>query len=286
VDGVHEHLFVFSVRPAGHDPFVDRDSLQLLLDQGLSLEEIGRRFGRPPGTVGYWVVKHGLRAVNADRFAPRGGLGRDQLEPLAEAGLSLQEIADALERSIATVRYWLRQHDLETLRKERRAPAPPPAPGSVVTRHCRRHGAAPHRYEARGYFRCRKCAQQYVADRRRRVKAILVSEAGGSCAICGYDRCVRALEFHHLERASKEFAVSRQGVTRAISEARLEAGKCVLLCSNCHAEVEAGVIAVPPQHREGIPQTGIPQTRSGVAQSAEQDAVNVKVVGSSPTPRA
>jgi transposase len=224
---------------------MDRDSLELLLNQGLSLDEIGRRFGREPGTVGYWVRKHGLRAVHAERFAPRGGLTRQQLEPLAEAGLSLQAMATALDRSIATVRYWLRRHDLESVRKAPRAPAPPLRPGAVVMRECRRHGTVPHRYESRGYYRCRKCAQQYVADRRRRVKAILVAEAGGSCAICGYDRCVRALEFHHLEPETKQFAVSRQGVTRAISEARLEAGKCILLCSNCHAEVEAGVMAPP-----------------------------------------
>jgi transposase len=225
---------------------VDRDSLELLLRQGLSLEEIGRRFGREPGTVGYWVKKHGLRAVHADRFAPRGGLTREQLEPLANAGLSLRSIAAELDRSIATVRHWLRHHDLDSVRKARRAPAVPPEPGALVLRECRRHGSVPHRYESRGYFRCRKCAQQYVAERRRRVKAILVAEAGGRCAICGYDRCVRALEFHHLDRETKEFAVSRRGVTRAIAEARLEAGKCILLCSNCHAEVEAGMSAPPP----------------------------------------
>jgi hypothetical protein len=77
------------------------------------------------------------------------------------------------------------------------------------------------------------------------MKALLVAEAGGECAICGYSRCLAALEFHHRERSSKSFSVAARGVTRSLTEAREEARKCVLLCGNCHAEVEAGVSAVP-----------------------------------------
>ena len=85
------------------------------------------------------------------------------------------------------------------------------------------------------------CAQQRVAERRRRVKQILVEEAGGCCAECGYDRCCAALQFHHVDPSRKSFALSREGVTRSLDRAREEARKCVLLCANCHAEVEGGV---------------------------------------------
>jgi ferredoxin len=37
-----------------------------------------------------------------------------------------------------------------------------------------------------------------------------------------------------------------RGITRAIDAVRAEVEKCVLLCSNCHAEVEAGHKEVPP----------------------------------------
>jgi 5-methylcytosine-specific restriction endonuclease McrA len=73
------------------------------------------------------------------------------------------------------------------------------------------------------------------------MKAILVAEAGGACAECGYSRSVAALQFHHLDPAHKRFSVAGRGLTRSLAEARKEAQKCVLLCSNCHAEVEAGV---------------------------------------------
>jgi 5-methylcytosine-specific restriction endonuclease McrA len=76
------------------------------------------------------------------------------------------------------------------------------------------------------------------------VKRILVDEAGGRCVLCGYDRYLGALEFHHVNPSEKSFQLGMGGLTRSIASMRAEAAKCVLLCSNCHAEVEGGVVAV------------------------------------------
>jgi hypothetical protein len=57
----------------------------------------------------------------------------------------------------------------------------------------------------------------------------------------------RALEFHHVDPAAKRFGVAFRGVTRSLDAAREEASKCVLLCANCHAEVEAGVRSLAVQ---------------------------------------
>jgi ribosomal protein L30E len=50
------------------------------------------------------------------------------------------------------------------------------------------------------------------------------------------------LHFHHIDPAHKLFNLSLRGVTRSLEQARAEAQKCILLCSNCHAEVEEGII--------------------------------------------
>jgi hypothetical protein len=76
------------------------------------------------------------------------------------------------------------------------------------------------------------------------VKKLLVEEAGGCCALCGYRRNQGALQFHHLEPAQKAFALSTRGMTRSLARLRVEAAKCVLLCANCHAEVEAGAASL------------------------------------------
>ena len=70
-------------------------------------------------------------------------------------------------------------------------------------------------------------------------------EAGGSCVLCGYDRSVRALHFHHVDPSQKAFGLAFAGVARSLERCREEAAKCLLLCSNCHAEVEDGLATIP-----------------------------------------
>ena len=94
--------------------------------------------------------------------------------------------------------------------------------------------------EHSGRARCRECRKQRVVEWRRRTKQKLVAEAGGACQLCGYNRWMGALQFHHLDPGQKSFALSRRGMTRAFAELQEEAKKCALLCANCHAEVEGG----------------------------------------------
>lgn len=68
---------------------------------------------------------------------------------------------------------------------------------------------------------------------------------GGACGICGYNRCHRALAFHHLDESTKIFNLGAKGIPRSWKRLVNEAKKCVMLCHNCHAEVHAGVISIP-----------------------------------------
>jgi hypothetical protein len=112
-------------------------------------------------------------------------------------------------------------------------------------RECIRHGRTEFVIEGRGHYRCKRCRSEQFVRHRRTIKETLVAEAGGACALCGYARCLSALEFHHLDPAQKRLHISQNGVALSIAEVRREAGKCVLLCSNCHAEVEGGMVALP-----------------------------------------
>ncbi|HEY5287217.1 MAG TPA: hypothetical protein VIJ50_08945 [Solirubrobacteraceae bacterium] len=225
---------------------MDRESLERMLGEGLSLAEIGMRVGRHEATVAYWMKKHGFAAVNQQKHATRGGLDRHELEMMVASGASIADIAEAVERSKGTVRHWLKEYGLTTsaakIRQENRRQSDDA--GDVVMRECLRHGLTEFRRRSPSGYRCLKCRSDAVTERRRRVKRILVGEAGGVCSICGYRRCIAALEFHHLDPCSKRFSLSHRGVTRSIARARAEASKCVLLCANCHVEVEAGIATV------------------------------------------
>jgi cytochrome c553 len=84
-----------------------------------------------------------------------------------------------------------------------------------------------------------------VTRRHQKVKRILVDEAGGSCTICGYDRCMANLHFHHLEPAAKSFAMTTAS-GKSLAAYREEARKCILVCANCHGELEAGISTPSP----------------------------------------
>jgi len=80
----------------------------------------------------------------------------------------------------------------------------------------------------------------YVVSWRQKAKLRAIKYKGGCCQICGYDKCVRALSFHHLDVNHKDFGIS--AVSRSWSTIQAELDKCVLLCLNCHAEVHAGLL--------------------------------------------
>lgn len=228
---------------------MDREGLERLLREGRSLEQIAKRFGKHPSTIGYWLRKHGLEAVNRERHAPRGGLDRERLSALVADGATVAEIAAALEVSKSTVRHWLRRYGLRTEHSIGRRPAEQARSakqeGLLTTAMvCQRHGLTEFFLEGRGYYRCKRCRAEAVSRRRRKVKAILVDEAGGRCCVCGYDRYAGALHFHHLDPSQKRLEVNAKGSSLSLATLRAEARKCVLLCSNCHAEVEAGVASI------------------------------------------
>lgn len=75
-----------------------------------------------------------------------------------------------------------------------------------------------------------------VAAWRQRLKVKAIEYKGGSCARCGYNKCVRAMHFHHVDPTQKDFAISSGGKTRAWERVKAELDKCILLCANCHAE--------------------------------------------------
>lgn len=222
---------------------MEKEWLEARLADGRSIESIAREVGKSPSTVGYWVQKHGLRSQHAPKHAARGGVERDTLVALIERGLSMRQIASEVGLSFAAIQYWLKKYELRSqpLHYSRRDAEKTPS----IFRECPTHGWTDYvRSGARGYYRCLACTAERVATRRRRLKEILVAEAGGRCAVCGYDAYAGALQFHHVDPSQKRFGLALGGLTRTLAEVRQEARKCVLLCGNCHAEVEAGLVEV------------------------------------------
>ena len=82
--------------------------------------------------------------------------------------------------------------------------------------------------------------QSYEAQKRRGIdrKMMLIKAAGGKCSICGYKKNIAALAFHHTESATKDFKLDMRSLSnRTYASVQTEIHKCILVCSNCHAEL-------------------------------------------------
>ena len=84
-----------------------------------------------------------------------------------------------------------------------------------------------------------------VAKRRRKIKEMSIAYKGGKCQICGYSKYGGALDLHHVNPDTKEFGIADKGYTRSWERIQKELDKCILVCANCHREVEGGIKQLP-----------------------------------------
>ena len=82
---------------------------------------------------------------------------------------------------------------------------------------------------------CQTSSHMMRHSREKKRKA--VEYKGGKCQKCGYNKCLGALEFHHLIPDEKEYNLDQQKLARwGWEKLKKELDKCILLCSNCHKE--------------------------------------------------
>lgn len=85
-----------------------------------------------------------------------------------------------------------------------------------------------------------KVASNAVKNFIQRLKIKCVEYKGGCCEKCGYNRCIAALHFHHINPDVKEFNISGRSIS--FERMRPELDKCILVCANCHSEIHNGII--------------------------------------------
>lgn len=84
---------------------------------------------------------------------------------------------------------------------------------------------------------CKDCSCKKSISRQQTFKEFCVNHKGGKCSICGYKKCLAALEFHHKNPIEKDFAITRMRSKSINKELIKELDKCILVCANCHREL-------------------------------------------------
>ena len=171
---------------------------------------------------------------------------RELLKNFVDLNLSTRQIAKENGVSQATIKHWLKKFDLKTNHlvggkkeygEEKFCPK--------CEKQCSINDFYNKGKKLNGYGWCKACLNTYTVEKQRKLKIMCIEYKGGKCFICGYNSFAGALDFHHLDPKTKDFNISRVK-NKKFDSIKNELDKCVLLCSNCHREVEGGFTMVGP----------------------------------------
>lgn len=100
---------------------------------------------------------------------------------------------------------------------------------------CNKHGETRFGLSGtkRPRWKCLECSSDFSYEYKRRHKQRAVDYKGGSCVKCGFNSCLAALHFHHVDSETKSFNINT-GIARKWESIQAELDKCILLCMNCH----------------------------------------------------
>jgi len=161
--------------------------------------------------------------------------------------MSQRDIAEKLDCSEGKVRYFLKKYGIT--KKEDNIvldSSPKVCPQCNLEKPKTEFYMKSLRGKKRPGSWCKSCMNNKVITRQRGYKNTYVQMKGGCCQACGFDKYDGAMEFHHVDPASKEETIARMARSPSSPEIIAELAKCVLVCSNCHKMIHAGVIECPP----------------------------------------
>lgn len=167
-------------------------------------------------------------------------MDKNKLIEYIKSGLSQRKIAELEEKSQATIRYYLDKYNLKTDPHLYNRPDIPDDQKLCSSCNTIKHLTEFHFHhkEKRPISSCKKCSTQRVLIRQQNFKQQCLDYKGGNgCERCGYNKSNVALDFHHRDSTTKDFAISRFKLYKFIDSVKEELDKCDVLCSNCHREV-------------------------------------------------
>lgn len=180
---------------------------------------------------------------------------KDVLQNFINNGLSLNKISKELNKSLTTIRYWVKKYGLTSQHKTFKQQIKKEIGDYRYCPKCKENCNINEFYKKRGVPNsstyCKKCTTIQTLNRIQSLKRQMVEYKGGCCSICGYDRYMGSLEFHHLNPKEKDFNLSHMKKYTFDDKIKNELNKCILVCTNCHREIHAKIV-VPPGFEPGI----------------------------------
>lgn len=156
-------------------------------------------------------------------------------------GMSLNQISNQTNKSLTSIRYWVKKHNITIPNKSFKDLGKKDYGDKRFCPRCEKECKIEDFYTRRGKENssvyCKKCTNIQTLGRQRNFKKQMVDYKGGKCMKCGYDKCINALEFHHMNPQEKDFTLSHMknySFNKIVTD---ELDKCILVCANCHREI-------------------------------------------------
>ena len=179
---------------------------------------------------------------------------KNEILELRENGLSYNEIVKKLKCSKATVSYHCKRYDLGDIGLSRsKIDIDINELNEYYKSHSRKETALKFNIAESTVYRyvnkkreklteeeIKKRNYQRIKSRRQKIKKWIVEDRGGKCEICGYDKSIWSLQFHHKDPIEKDFTIGSSSVL-SFDKIKNETDKCLLVCANCHAEIHENI---------------------------------------------
>lgn len=92
--------------------------------------------------------------------------------------------------------------------------------------------------------RNKECSNCKNTKLRKKTKRLCIEYLGNSCKVCGYNKCLDAMDFHHRNPDEKIFDISDK-LYNKFENLKEELDKCDLLCCRCHSEIHENKAPYP-----------------------------------------
>lgn len=176
---------------------------------------------------------------------------KHKLEGLISENKTTRDIASETGLSQTSIKYWLKKFGLKTNflpsnKGGRNAENRKKIVEFGCAYKCKQCGETDEKkfmkmgFGRKSFTICKKCHNENNKDRLKKRKERFVANMGGQCVRCFYKKCINALEFHHIDPSKKD---PKFECWKSFSDERVtkELEKCILVCSNCHREIHAGI---------------------------------------------
>lgn len=170
---------------------------------------------------------------------------REEIESLISESKSLNQISKETGKSLTTIRYWVKKLKISFETKSFSDQGVKEYGEFRYCPRCKSECSIDQFYNRRGKKNssvyCKKCTTDQVVERTKRLKQEMVDYKGGCCEICGYDKYIGALDFHHINPNEKDFTIAKVRQYKFDEVIKEELDKCMLVCSNCHRKIHGGL---------------------------------------------